>query len=323
MDGIEHAHPRTGASGSRTADIAAIEGLAAAIRALVLERTLAAGGGYLSQACSSADLLATLYGSVLQFAPLSGALMPEPFRDVPGRPDANPPGDRFHGEQRADTDRFLVSPAHYALSIYAALAAVGRLAPEAFATFNADGSTLEMIGAEHSPGFALTTGSMGQAISQAAGISLGRRLRGEGGAEWVMMGDGELQEGQVWEAIQFAAFHRLDRLRSIVDVNHQQVDGRTEDVIDNRELAAKFASFGAVVRSVDGHDVGALLDAAAAPTGGLPLVILAETEPAHGMPALAARAPKLHYVRIRDDEERAAMEADLAVLRARAQEIVR
>jgi transketolase len=300
--------------------IAEVERLAASIRALVLERTLAAGGGYLSQACSSADLLATLYGAVLKLAPLEAPLLPDPFRDVPGRPDANPSGERFHGAHGPDTDRFLVSPAHYALSIYAALAAVGRLAPEAFATFNADGSTLEMIGAEHSPGFALTTGSMGQATSQAAGIALGRRLRGEAGSEWVMLGDGELQEGQVWEAVQFAAFHRLDRLKSIVDVNHQQVDGRTEDVIDNRELAAKFASFGAVVRTVDGHDIAALLAAATEPTDGLPLVILAETEPAHDMPALAARAPKLHYVRIRDDEERAALEVDLAALRARAQE---
>jgi transketolase len=308
---------------SGSSDVAEVQRLAAGIRALVLERTLAAGGGYLSQACSSADLFATLYGSVLELAPLPTALRPDPFRDVPGRPDANPPGDRFHGEPGPDTDRLLVSPAHYALTVYAALVAVGRLSPEALATFNADGSTLEMIGAEHSPGFALTTGSMGQALSQAAGISLARRLRGDAGTEWVMMGDGELQEGQVWEAVQFAAFHRLDRLRSIVDVNHQQVDGRTEDVIDNRELAAKFASFGAVVRTVDGHDVAALQEAAATSTGGLPLVILAETEPAHGMPALKARAPKLHYVRIRDDEERAALEADLEVLRARVKESTR
>lgn len=288
--------------------------LAHRIRTLVLEQTVRAGGGYLAQACSSAEILATLYGGVLRLGPSAGPSMPEEFRAVPGQPGANPSGGRYHGVPGADTDRFIVSPSHYALAVYAALVAVGRLAPEALASFNTDGSTLEMIGAEHSPGFELTTGSMGQALSVAAGIALTRRWRHDSGDVWVFLGDGELQEGQVWEALQFAAASRLANLRIVVDVNGQQVDGRTEDVLDHGPLDVKFAGFGCEVRSVDGHDLRALRAAARTPLTDRPLVVLAATDPSHGIELLRTRAPRLHYVRFRDADEHAAYAAELAAM---------
>jgi transketolase len=296
--------------------VEAIGALADRIRALTLEVTLAAGGGYVSQACSAAEILAALYGGVLRLGPLAGPREPDVFRAVPGRPGANPTGRRHHGEPGPDLDRFIVSPSHYALAVYSALAAVDRLDPTSLLDFNQDGTTLEMIGAEHSPGFELTTGSMGQALSQAIGIALARRLRGEAGHVWVFMGDGELQEGQVWEAVQFAGVARLGTVRVVVDVNGQQVDGAVSDVLDNGPLATKFTGFGAEVVEVDGHDVEQLLDAMLRPVGAAPLVVLARTDPARGMPALRARMPRTHYVRVHDDAERAALTQDLEALRA-------
>lgn len=302
-------------AGTDHGHLADIPHIARRIRVHALERTVAGGGGYLSQACSAAELLATLYGAILRLGPLVGDPFPAPFRAVPGHPEANPTGRRFNGAVDAALDRFILSPSHYALALYASLVAVGRLAPEALESFNADGSTLEMIGAEHSPGFELTTGSMGQALSQAIGVALARRWRRETGAVWVFMGDGELQEGQVWEAVQFAGVQRLDSLRVIVDVNGQQVDGRTADVLDNGPLLEKFSSFGALALAVDGHDPTAVHAAASTPSHGRPLIILAHTDPAHGLPLLEGRSPKLHYVRIRDADEHAQFTAALEALR--------
>lgn len=97
--------------------------------------------------------------------------------------------------------------------------------------FNRDGSSVEMIGAEHSPGIEVSDGSFGQALAQAAGIAAARLRHGEAGLAWVLMSDGEFQEGQTWETLMSAAFHRLDNLRVYVDVNNQQVDGRMEEVM--------------------------------------------------------------------------------------------
>lgn len=297
-------------------DVEDLKELADRIRVVTLEVVLAAGGGYLSQACSAAEILAALYGRVLRLGPLDGPATPEHFRAVPGRPDANPTGRRHHGAPGPDLDRFVVSPSHYALAVYSALVSVGRLDRASLDTFNRDGTTLEMIGAEHSPGFELTTGSMGQALSQAIGIALARRWRGEQGYVWVFMGDGELQEGQVWEAVQFAGVAGLGTVRVVVDVNGQQVDGSVADVLDNGPLAEKFASFGAEVVEVDGHDVAALLAAMLRPAGGAPLVVLARTDPARGIISLRSRMPRTHYVRVHDEAERRALAADLEDLRA-------
>ena len=172
-----------------------VKTVAANIRRRVFEHTLKHNGGYLSQACSSADLLATLYVQVLNLGPSVAPPMPPPFA---GPPSADNPysftGAGYHGERHPARDRFFVSPAHYALVVYAALIETGRLAPEALDLFNQDGGSMEMIGAEHSPGMEVTTGSLGQGLSQAVGVALARRMRKERGRVWVFLSDGELQE---------------------------------------------------------------------------------------------------------------------------------
>jgi transketolase len=279
------------------------------IRRRVFEHVMRNGGGYLSQACSSAEIFAALYGRILHLGPSQAPLVPAPFTGVPGTPGASPSGGAYNGPQEPEFDRFIFSPAHYALVLYAALIEFGRLAPEALEAFNRDGSTVEMIGAEHSPGVATTTGSLAQAISQAGGIALGRRLKGEPGRVWVLMSDGEFQEGQVWEAVQALVHHRLDRVAVVADVNRQQCDGAMDDVMSVGSIGARLAAFGARVFEVDGHDIDALAAPAELEPDGRPLFVLARTDPARGVPLMNERAPNLHYLRFVSDEEQARYQA--------------
>jgi len=301
---------------TKRADVWAKEALqgAARIRLLTLEQCLRAGGGYLTQACSSADLLATLYGHLMQLAPSTGPTLPDRFEGPPGPGSQSANGGRYHGGRVADRDRFILSPSHYAMALYAALITSGRLAEETLAEFNTDGSSVEMIGGEHSPGCELTTGSFGQALSQAAGVALARRRRGETGLTWVLLSDGEMEEGQTWEAAQFMAFYGLTEVRIVVDVNGQQVDGRTADVMNVEPLHERFAAFGLDVRRVDGHDPRAIA-AAFEDVADRPVVVIADTDPTRGFPLLQRRWPKLHYVRFGDDDERAAFQEEAARMR--------
>jgi len=283
------------------------------VRRRVLAHTIKNNGGYLSQACSSAETLATLYLKVMNLGESEGPLFPRPFCGVPG---ANNPdsftGQSYNGPAAPELDRFIFSPVHYALVLYSVLIEVGRLAPEALDQFNQDGSTVELIGAEHSPGHEVTAGSLAQAISQAGGIALARKLRGDAGRVWVYMSDGEFQEGQTWEAFAAMAYHRIDNLGVYVDANGQQCDGAMESVMNVEPLAEKLAAFGADVHEVDGHDVEALAAAAERGIEGKPLVVLARTDPCRGLELLRRRTPKLHYVRFKSDEERQAYEQALA-----------
>lgn len=270
------------------------------IRRRVLELTLERSSGcYLSQALSSADILAVLYTKVMNLGPSQAPLLPPPFSGVPG-PDQTHlvSGAAYNGPQAPHLDRFLMSAAHYAVALYAALVEVGRMAPEGLAQFNTDGSTVEMIGAEHSPGFEITTGSFGQVLSQAGGIALARRLRGDTGRVFVFMSDGEFQEGQTWEAIQALAFYNVDNLIVYADMNGQQVDGLIKEVMNIEPLTARLEAFGARPATVDGHDVEALANAVKShKQDGKPLFILAYTNPSQGIPLLDERKPYLHFVR--------------------------
>jgi transketolase len=278
--------------------------IAAGIRRRVLAHVLANNGGYLSQACSAAELLAVLYGRVLNLSPAEDPLHPSPFEAVPGPGAPRISGGVFHGEPGPDLDRFIISPAHYALVVYAALIEAGRLDEAALDQFNKDGSTVEMIGAEHSPGFETTTGSLAQALSTAGGIALGRRLKDETGRTFVFMSDGEFQEGQTWEAVQALAYYRLDSVRVVVDVNRAQCDGPMDSVMSIEPLATKLKAFGASVDSIDGHNITALAHSLERPTG-KPHFVLAYTDPARGVPLLNDRRPILHYLRFTSDDERA------------------
>jgi transketolase len=241
--------------------------------------------------------------------------VPLPFAGPPAA--ANPAaftGAGYNGPHLPDLDRLYFSPVHYALVLYSTLIEVGRLAPEALDRFNRDGSTLELIGAEHSPGHEVTAGSLGQCLSQAAGAAWARRRKGETGRNAVFMSDGEFQEGQTWETFAALAWHRLDNVLVYVDVNAQQCDGAMESVMTVEPLRSRLESFGARVFEVDGHDPAALAAPARLPGDGRTTVVLARTDPCRGLDLLRERAPKLHYVRFSTPEERGRYAAALAAL---------
>lgn len=185
------------------------------------------GFGYLGQALSSAEQFAVLFGAAL----------------------------------RPGIDRFVLSPGHYALVLYAAAARVGLIDPAELANYGADGALLEAISTERTPVVDITCGSLGQGLSGAVGLALAARLEGADRRTFAFMSDGELEEGQVWEAATFAAHHRLGRLLAILDANDSQVDGLITSVTTLEPIAAKWEAFGWHVQEVDGHDVGALATA--------------------------------------------------------------
>lgn len=281
------------------------EDIALGIRRRVFEHAMRNDGGYLSQACSAAEQLAWLYHEELHLGPPTLPMIPPPFGGVPSA--ANPgyvTGAGYNGPASPEFDRLFIAPAHYALVAYATLVEVGRMAPEGLEMFNRDGSSVEMIGAEHSPGMEVHNGTLGIGLSTAAGLAWGRRRRGETGRTFVFMSDGEVQEGQTWEAVAAAAHHRIDGLIAVMDVNRQQCDGAMDDVMEARDIAAKVEAFGGVAVRVDGHDVAALREAVRTPHEGRPLIVLADTSPFRTMPVLEERFPRLHYVRFKSREER-------------------
>jgi transketolase len=287
--------------------------IALGIRRRVFEHSMRNNGGYLSQACSSAEQLAWLYNEALNLGAPTLPMIPKPFGGVPAadNPDYHT-GAGYNGPALPQFDRLFIAPAHYALVAYATLIEVGRMAPEGLAMFNRDGSSVEMIGAEHSPGMEVHNGTLGIGLSTAAGLAFGRRIQGDTGRVWVFMSDGEVQEGQIWEAVQTAVHHEIDSLCAIIDVNGQQCDGAMESVMRVGDLKAKFTTFGAVAVEVDAHDLTAIRQAAKAPHPGRPLIILAQSSPYQGMQYLKKRFPRLHYVRFTTQEERDEMNQAIA-----------
>lgn len=281
--------------------------VASGIRKRVLEHTIHTNGGYLSQACSSAEIFAALYTYILNIEPSQAPMIPPPFPGAPSASNSNTfTGHLYNGPKAPHLDRFYLSPVQYALVLYATLVETGRMAPQGLAMFNQDGSTVEMIGAEHSPGHEITAGSLGQALSQVVGISLGRKRKGESGRNFIFMSDGELQIGQTWEAMEIMHFYKVDNIVMIVDMNGQQADGAMQDVMDIEPIDQRLEAFGARVVKLDGHDVEGLAKAASLEPDGRSLVILACTDPCRGIQLLEQRRPKLHYVRFKDESERLA-----------------
>lgn len=283
-------------------------GVAARVRRRVLVHTIRSNGGYLSQACCSAEILATLYTRVMRLGPSEGPGIPTGFPGTPGR--TTPRGESgaaYNGDPGPGNDRFVLSPAHYALVLYATLIEVGRMDERALEMFNQDGSRVEMIGAEHSPGMEVTSGSLSQALSVAIGMAMGRHRLGRPERIWVMLSDGELQEGQTWEALQAAAHYRLGNLCVYLDANGGQCDGRVEEVMGVEPIPEKIRAFGWRVHEVDGHDPEALAAPADEPPDGRPRVVVARTRPWEGIPSLRSRAPKFHFIRFREGEAGAAL----------------
>jgi len=275
------------------------------IRRRVLDFTIRNNGGYLSQACSAAEILATLYTRVMRIGESCAPRIPPPFPGVPSKTNPNYfSGAAYNGPYKPELDRFFISPVHCALALYALLVEVGRMDAQGLEMFNKDGSTVEMIGAEHSPGHELMAGSLGQALSQAAGIALARRLKGHTGRNWVFMSDGEFWIGQTWEAVETLVFYKLDTVGVYIDANGQSADGKIETVMEIGSIRDRLAAFGARVFEVDGHDVEALAAPAELPPDGRPLFVVARTNPCQGIPLLEERRPRLHYVRFKDEAEK-------------------
>lgn len=212
-----------------------LESRASEMREDIISMISKAGSGHPGGSLSCADILCALYlGGVMD---LSAA-------------DAHAP----------ERDRFILSKGHAAPALYAVLAQAGFLAREELSTLRAYGSRLQghpdmrlLEGVEAS------TGSLGQGLSIACGLALGMRLDGLSSTVFTLLGDGECQEGQVWEAAMFAAHQGLDSVVAIVDHNGLQIDGKVVDVCNPESIAQKFEAFGWDVREVNGHDIPALV----------------------------------------------------------------
>lgn len=283
------------------------------IRRRVLEYTIKNNAGYLSQACSSAEILSALYLEIMNLGGVNSPIIAGKFCGVPsGKVQGYQRGDFYNGPKSKEFDRFILSPAHYSLVLYAALIETGRMAEQGLDEFNQDGSIVEMIGAEHSPGMEVMTGSLGQGISQAAGIALARKLKADRGRVWVFMSDGELQSGQVWEAVESMAFYKLDNMGIYIDANGYQCDGEVGSVMNIEPLDKRLESFGCRVLRINGHDAAALVDAGRYLPDEQPLAVICGTCPWQGIPALKKRAPKFHYIRFTNEIERRELEEILA-----------
>lgn len=185
-----------------------------------------------------------------------------------------------------DRDRFVLSKGHCTVALYPTLALRGFFAPELLDTFRKiDGHLSGHAEMRYVPGVDMSTGSLGQGFSAAAGMALGAKLRGKDLSVYAVMGDGEIQEGQIWEACMFAGAQKLDNLIGIVDSNKVQLDGTVKEVLDTGDLRQKFESFGFFVQSVDGHDVEAFADAIdrAKAEKGKPSMIIANTVKGKGI----------------------------------------
>jgi len=258
-----------------------LEERARRIRRHVVAMAATPQGCHAGGSLSCADILAVLYFDVLRVRP-----------EEPDWPDR---------------DHFVLSKGHAGAALYAALAERGFLPVEELATYARTGGRLAGHPLRALPGVELPTGSLGHGLALGLGLALADRLDGRSARTFVLMGDGELQEGSVWEALIPAAHQRLDNLVAIVDRNGWQITGPTEEVAALEPLVERFAAFGWTAREVDGHDVEALRAALReAPTApGRPTAIVARTVKGRGVPFLEGRK-RGHYVRLSPDLERRA-----------------
>lgn len=253
------------------------------IRRIILEQSKRANVGHIGSGLSVADIVATLYGGVLRI----------PAPDDPER------------------DRFVLSKGHAVLALYAALHLRGWLPADRLATYCGDGSLLGVHPEHALPGIDFSSGSLGQGLSIGAGAALAGRLRGSSRRAFVLVSDAECNEGSLWEAVMFAAHHRLANLVAIVDLNGQQALGYTDDVMSLSPMADRWRAFRWDVHEVDGHDPAAMAATIARldTTAGAPHVLVAHTVFGKGV-SFMERQIKWHYWPMSDDEYRLAL-ADL------------
>jgi len=280
-----------------------VKNIAFGIRKRVFEHTISQKGGYLSQACSSGEIFAALYHGIMNLPEIERPILPEPFAGVPGPGNPAHTGIKFNSNGLPGYDRFIMSPAQYALVLYAALIETGRMDEAGMKAYNMDGSSVEMIGAEHSPGMEVTTGSLGQGISQASGIAMALKLKKQTGRVIVFLSDGECQSGEFWEALQAMSYHKQDNMLLIVDRNGCQCDGIMDNVMNIEPFDDRFRAFGCECRRIPGHDPLKLAEAVSLPHPDKPLAVICDTNPCHELEFLRERWPKFHYVRFTDDAQ--------------------
>ncbi|MGP3983813.1 transketolase [Streptomyces sp. KR80] len=261
------------------------------VRELIVEMCANPEGGHLGGSMSLVEVLVTLYHSVL--------------RIDPERPQA------------PDRDLLVLSKGHGAIGLYAALAERGFFPPEQLAEYGRPDSVLTAHPNPAVPGVEMPTGSLGHGLPLGVGFALDFRLSGSDRRCFVVLGDGELQEGSVWEAAMAASSHGLDRLVAVVDRNGLQITGSTEDAAGLEPLADRWRSFGWAVHEVDGHDVGQLRTAlgTAPQVAGRPTVVLARTVKGKGLPYVEGQA-RSHYARLAGRQHKRAL-AVLAAQRRR------
>ena len=241
-------------------DIRELEKLAKEMRKDILEMIWQARSGHLGGSLSEVEILTALFQDEMNF---SGENMDDPERD-----------------------RFILSKGHTAPALYVNLARVGCFPRETlFNSYRRVNGLLQGHPCKKTPGIEIAGGSLGIGLSVANGMALGNRYQGYKGRVYIMMGDGEINEGQIWEAAATAAAYHIDNLCAFVDVNGLQNDAPTKDVKDMFDIRAKWEAFGWYVQEIDGHDFAQIFEALdnAKACKGRPSVILAHTVKGKGI----------------------------------------
>ncbi len=249
--------------------------LASHIRRIILEQSRRAHVGHIGSSLSIADILAALYGQVLNL----------PAPDHPER------------------DRLVLSKGHAALALYAALHLRGLLSEDALNSYCADASLLGVHPEHVLRGVDFSTGSLGQGLSFGVGAALAARLQQSSRRVFVVLSDAECNEGALWEAVMSAAHHQLGSLFAIVDLNGQQAFGYTDDVLRLSPMAARWQAFGWDVHEVDGHDPDAMASLIARLPGGheAPHVLIARTTFGKGVSYMENQI-RWHYLPMSEDQ---------------------
>lgn len=242
-----------------------LELFAAEIRITLLEELKARGFGHIGGSLSVCDLLAVLYGKVMNYK-----------TDDPKWPDR---------------DKLVCSKGHAGPAVYATLALKGFFPVDQLATLNRPGTNLPShCDKKKTPGVDCTTGSLGQGTSQAVGIALGDKIRGRDSRTFLIVGDGELNEGQCWEAAMFAAAKQITNLVWIIDDNKKQLDGPTAEVLPAFDFRAKFEAFGFDAVRIPGNDVEQLYEALTKKATDKPLAIVMDNVKGSGVKAVEETA---------------------------------
>lgn len=254
----------------KTSNPTELAAIAQRLRKTAVEMIAEAKSGHPGGSLSAAEIVATLYFDVLRHDP------------------ANP--------KWADRDRFILSKGHCCPILYAAMAECGYTPKETLNTLRKLGSIYQgHPDVRFIPALEASTGSLGQGLSIGLGMALSAKLDGSPARMYVVLGDGEIQEGQVWEAAMFGAYHKVENIVAIVDYNKIQLDGFVKDILDLEPLADKWRSFGWHVVDCDGHSVPALQKAfaEAAATKGKPTCVIAQTVKGKGV-SFMENNPKFH-----------------------------